>query len=167
MWAQPNSSRHARQRRLQTPHVPPLQAVVTQQHPLWVARAPAHLAGVVCSHRRQGRVDDKVNVGVVAGGAVLQVFLEQRPAAPCKTIRPLAPTWCTCMPPLTLRRRCCRRVVVAGTSGPPPGTSVPVAGSPPSARARTAVGPVAAPPAGFLAPEASFSSAHRPAARTP
>jgi hypothetical protein len=63
----------------------------TKQHPLRVARAPAHLAGVIRWHRRQGRVDGEVNVGVVAGGAVLQVFLEQRPVRTLQDHPPVGP----------------------------------------------------------------------------
>jgi hypothetical protein len=95
VWAQPNSGRHARQRRLQTPYVRPLQAIVTQQHPLRVPSAPAHPAGVVRWHRRQGGVDGKVDVGVVAGGAILQVLLEQRPVRSLQDLCPFAPSWCT------------------------------------------------------------------------
>jgi hypothetical protein len=52
---------------------------------------PCHLAGVVRWHCCQSGVDGKVDFGVVAGGAVLQVLLEQRPVRSLQDHPPVGP----------------------------------------------------------------------------
>jgi hypothetical protein len=100
MRAKPDTRRCRSQRRLQTPHVPPLQAAITPQHRSLVTGAPGHLARMRRRYCRQRGVDGGVDVGVVARGTVLHVLLEHRPVCPEQHMRPLAPTWCTLYAPL-------------------------------------------------------------------
>jgi hypothetical protein len=91
MRAKSDTRRYRSQRRLQTPHVSPLQAAITQQHHSLVTGAPAHLARMQRRYCCQRGVDGGVDVGVVARGAVLHVLLEHRPVRPDQHHAPIGP----------------------------------------------------------------------------